>query len=95
MRETVWSVAEGACLHWGEWDGEFILFHENSANTHQLNLVAATALKLLIEEPVNSETLTQMTASRLELDIDTALRDDIDQLLTQLKALGIIQAVQS
>jgi len=95
MRETVWGVAEGTRLRWGEWDGEFVLFHENSANTHQLNLVAATAIKLLVSEPVNRETLARKTASKLALGFDAALQNDIDELLSQLKSLGIIQAVQS
>lgn len=95
MRETVWGVVEDARLHWSEWDGEFVLFHENSSNTHQLSPVAATAIKFLIDEPANSSSLAQMTALKLKLEIDSALQDDIDQLLSQLKKLGIIQSVQS
>jgi len=94
MHETVWGVAGGARLHWREWDGEVVLFHENSANIHQLNAVAVTALQLLIDEPAGNVALAQRTASSLAIDVDGPLQDDIDQLLSQLKRLGIIQAVQ-
>lgn len=92
MRKTVWHVAQGARLHWSEWDGEFVLFHENSANTHQLNLFAATAVKLLCDEPAGSESLTQKTAAKLGVDVDAELQDDVDLLLSQLKTLGILEA---
>jgi len=92
MRKTVWHVAEGARLHWSEWDGEFVLFHENTANTHQLNLFAATAVRFLSDEPASSEILAQKTAAKLGVDVDAELRDDVELLLSQLKTLGIIEA---
>ncbi len=94
MHETVWGLAAGARLHWREWEGEVVLFHENSANIHQLSPVAVTALRLLMDEPATNATLVQKTASCLDIDVDAPLQDDIDQLLSQLRRLGIIQAVQ-
>ena len=92
MQDTVWRIAEGTCLHWAEWDGESVLFHENSANIHQLNPVAAAAVRLLLEQPANRETLVQKTASALSIKTDAVLGNDIDDLLSQLKMLGVIQA---
>ncbi len=95
MQGTIWGIAEGTRLRWAEWEGEFVLFHENSANTHQLNLVAATAVKLLVTESESSESLARKTASELARDVDVVFQDDIDELLSLLKSLGIIRAVQS
>ncbi len=95
MRKTVWCVASDARLHWREWDGEVVLFHENSGNIHHLNLFAATAIRQLLEAPADSETLTERTASKLDLPVDDEARDGIEQLLTRLKTLGIARVAPS
>jgi len=82
----------GARLRWREWDDEFILFHEQSGNIHHLNLFGATALKNLLAAPASIDSLAEQTASQLDINCDQVMVDGVRELVSQLKALGIVQA---
>ena len=94
---SLWRVPHSSALRWREWDGEFVVYHEPSGDTHRLNALAARVLHLLIAEGLSQATLT----ARL-LRSDSAqtpeLRDCVEptavvaDLLNRLAELGLIEA---
>ena len=54
----MWRVLHASALHWRAWDGECVLYHTLSGDTHRLNHLAARALELLAATPMSAEQLT-------------------------------------
>ena len=94
---SLWRVPHASALHWREWDGEFVVYHEPSGDTHRLNTLAARVLHLLIAEEMSQETLTaRLVGNDGEQTPD--LRDGEEpravlvDLLHRLAELGLIEA---
>jgi PqqD family protein of HPr-rel-A system len=58
MASPMWRVPHASALRWREWDGEFVVYHELSGDTHRLNAVAGRVLQLLTAEPMTVDMLT-------------------------------------
>lgn len=92
MGHVVWCICAGARLGWKQWGDDVVVFHENSGNTHLLNLFAATALKLLLGGPASAEDLARAASAALSIPYDPDLCDSVSLMLTELKSLGVTQA---
>jgi len=92
MTRVVWSLCTEACLDWKQWDDDVVIFHENSGNTHCLNLFAATVLKLLVAGPATTEQLARAVSTRLSIPYDPQVCSSVNAMLAELKSLGITQA---
>lgn len=86
-----WRVAARSELVWRFWDGEYVVFHVSSGDTHLLNLVAGQALQSLEHAPADAAELTRRVAAALDVEPDDALRDDLVTFLAQLEDLGLIE----
>ncbi|MEO7190119.1 MAG: HPr-rel-A system PqqD family peptide chaperone [Vicinamibacterales bacterium] len=85
-----WRLTPGSIFHWREWDHEFVVYHENSGDTHRLNAIGAAALRRLTAGPAQSEDLAREIAdelSRPPLDVAQA----IDELIARLHDIGLIE----
>ena len=65
--EPQWRVVPGSRFRWREWDGEFVLYHENSGDTHRLNALGARALAMLGASPVGTAELSERLAHDFDL----------------------------
>ncbi len=68
------------------------MFDASSGSTHRLDIVAGHALKCVADGPADAATLTAAIAAYLEVSPDSQLAALVDDLLTRLMALGLIEA---
>jgi PqqD family protein of HPr-rel-A system len=92
VASATWYVPHAAFLRWREWDGEFVLYHELSGDTHRLNILAASALRMLIAEPMSAELLSMRLARAQSPESRPQSPEPIADLLSRLSALGLIDA---
>jgi PqqD family protein of HPr-rel-A system len=92
MEQVVWCVSVETRLDWKQWGEDFVVFHENSGNTHHLNLFAATALKSLLGRAASAESLATDTSARLSIPYERSMVDSVNVMLSELKSLGITKA---
>ena len=88
-----WRIVPGSRFRWREWDGEFVLYHENSGDTHRLNPLGARAVRLLLASAASARELTGRIAAESPMDGNATLESSIDQLLVHLHALGLVEPV--
>ena len=63
-----WRIVPGSRFRWREWDGEFVLYHENSGDTHRLNPLGARAVRLLLASAASARELTGRIAAESPMD---------------------------
>jgi len=97
----MWRVLHASALHWRWWDGECVVYHSLSGDTHRLNALAGRALEKLAAEPMSAdmlaERLSKTPGGSTEGPDHPALtvplsRTILDELLSRLNALGLIES---
>lgn len=88
---AVWSVPNGSDLHWRSWDGQTVVYHGQSGDTHLLHHIAAEALKRLLHEPATAEALGAAINEALHLEAHPNLAAEINELLSRLNELGLVE----
>jgi PqqD family protein of HPr-rel-A system len=91
--QPAWRVVPGSRFRWREWDDEFVLYHENSGDTHRLSLLGARALSRLHESPLGPDDLSAGLAAEFSLDADPQFAATISRLLAHLCDLGLVEPV--
>ena len=89
-----WKVNSGFPLHWQSWDDEFVVYNSGSGDTHLLDPVAAEALQNLEQESADLSELVDRVAASLEIEPDSEFSAYLEQLLSDLHKLELIQRVQ-
>jgi PqqD family protein of HPr-rel-A system len=85
---TFWKVPR---LIWKSWDEEVVVFNLASGYTHFLNPVAAQALKILEQEPLSADELSQRLALSDGLASDKQLIELVKNLLSKFDEMGLIE----
>jgi PqqD family protein of HPr-rel-A system len=83
-----WKCAE---LVWMSWDNQFVAFNLASGDTHLLTPVAARVLKMLEQQPLDLDGLSQQLASTARITPDEQLLQQTNTLLDNLDQLGLIE----
>jgi PqqD family protein of HPr-rel-A system len=87
-----WEVAGGpAALLWREWDGEYIVFHVPSGDTHLLNAFAAEILLSLADEPASVAELVLRLRHEVGLEPGSGQEEPIANLVTQFEERGLVE----
>lgn len=86
-----WRVPANADFRWRAWDGEFVLYHCNSGDTHRMNAFSAEVLRALGEQPATSAELLRQLSTRLALEPDETLRANLEALLARFHDFGLIE----
>lgn len=94
-QSITWKVVEAADLRWRFWDDQFVVYSPASGDTHLLNPVAGEILRCLEQAPANLPELVRRVASRLKLDANKQLLEQIGSFLGELENFGLIEAVPS
>jgi PqqD family protein of HPr-rel-A system len=92
--DTRWKVNSEFPLHWRRWDDEFVVYNSGSGDTHLLDPVAAEALQNLEQESADLSELVVRVAASLEIEPDTDFAAYLEQLLSDLYKLGLIERIQ-
>jgi PqqD family protein of HPr-rel-A system len=93
MAEPIGSFWKVPRLIWKSWDEEVVVFNLASGHTHFLNPVAAQALKILEQRPLSADELSQHLASANGLPSDKQLIEHVNNLLSKLDEIGLIEPV--
>lgn len=83
--EQCWQADETADLAWRHWDGEYVVHHALSNDTHRLSELAGLVLIRLHAEPL------PWTRAALADACDADL-DEIDAALRQLSGIDLVRA---
>jgi len=89
-----WKVKPEFPLQWQVWDDEFVVYNTGSGDTHLLDPVAAEVLQSLEQESANLPELVGKVTASLEIEPDSKFSDYLEQLLSDLYKLGLIEKVQ-
>lgn len=74
-----------------------VVYHQASGDTHLLNRLAGDVLRNLEQAPAEAATLAERVVAQQEMPADQQgeLLEQVEQLLLQLEALGLVEAVTS
>jgi PqqD family protein of HPr-rel-A system len=89
-RSPLWSVPSAWVLHWREWDHEFVVYHQQSGDTHRLNSTGARVLRLLTQRPMTTDDVTANVAADMGPAEGSDPRAVAEELLNRLADLGLI-----
>ena len=89
-----WTLAPNADLQWRSWEGEAIVFHPPSGDTHILHPLAAQALRYLEHHHADAAMITAHIADAFELESNDDLHRQMEQCVAQFVELGLIVDVE-
>lgn len=89
---VIWRINPIAYLYWRQWEEGCILFNASAAQTHLLNELATTVLKLLQQAPCSIIDLSEHLATYFDIDWDHAAGQTyLQSVLNELDELGLIE----
>ncbi len=89
----LWRVGSRLPLRWRGWDGEWVVFHPESGDTHLLDPLAAEALRYLESAPATTATLVRHLVDGPSAPDAGELPGIVEQLLSVLDDAGLIEPV--
>ena len=95
MPSPRWFVPRGNALKWRRWNESFVVFNPASGDTHYLNAIAGSVLKLLETEPASVEQIVTHLEAISGEPLDGELREQINGLVERFDAVGLIEPVKT
>ena len=89
----IWDIPGNEQLSWRSWDGDYVVFHAFSGQTHRLDLLSGEVLKVMMDGPVSAEVICTRVAAFLETDNDTHVAQAVTKLISGLEDAGLICSV--
>lgn len=89
-----WRVPPGSVFRWREWDGDYVLYHDQSGDTHFLNAVSARLVECLSDKPMTAGELVAQLEAEGFTDGDNAFPARLDALLIEFHELGLTEPVE-
>lgn len=91
MDGPIWRLASPEDLAWREWEGELVVYHDGSGETHRLDGLAAEIFEALLEHPSRSGELVLHIGERLGIDDTAELRRSVMSALERFQALSLAE----
>lgn len=88
-----WRLTPGQALRHREWQGEVVLYNDLSGDTHLLAASALHLLNILRDGPASGHDLAAGMRAAFECDDGEVDDASVAQLLAELQALALIEAV--
>jgi PqqD family protein of HPr-rel-A system len=88
-----WRVISNEALHFRSWGNEFVVYNSLSGDTHLLGSAAAQLLLNLQAHPSDAASLADSLAPHFDVAPGSDLPLQIDQLLTELNVLGLVECI--
>ena len=88
-----WRVPPGSTFHWREWNGDYVLYHEQSGDTHFLSAFAARVVECLGAEPLAEDALCQSLSADYTGNPGSTMPEAMRALLAQLEELGLVEVI--
>lgn len=84
------SIAGGDC-DWAEYDGDYVVFHRPSGQTHFVNAATALLLTEILCEPRSAEEAAVDLAACQAAPVDVDVYPRVLGLLVRLEELGLVE----
>ena len=91
MGLPVWRVTANDRFLWRSWDGEQVVYHADSGDTHRLNALGAQALHLLIAGPRTTAELVEHLRADCPGEPDASIVAIVNELVSRFERLGLIE----
>ncbi|HEY8100299.1 MAG TPA: HPr-rel-A system PqqD family peptide chaperone [Burkholderiaceae bacterium] len=88
-----WRVISNEALHFRSWNDEFVVYNSLSGDTHLLGSATAQILLNLLTAPSDAATLAAALAPFFEVAPTADLPFQIDQLLSELNTLALVEPI--
>jgi PqqD family protein of HPr-rel-A system len=76
-----------------DWDDEVVIYHPESGDTHLLNPAAVEMLQVLEQGPAGTKALSEHIATRFNVPLDEKLRDQVEEALSGLGKVGLVEKI--
>jgi len=86
-----WRLMTDQALQFRCWDDEFVVYNSLSGDTHLLDSTAAQILLKLQQAPSDATSLSESLAPLLHAEMDDELVIQIEQILSDLDTLVLIE----
>lgn len=87
----MWQLIHDHALHFRSWNDEFVVYNSLSGDTHLLGKAAVNALLKLQQTPSDTITLAASLVHLMQAEMNDEFVFQIDQLLTDLDRLALIE----
>lgn len=92
--KNLWRINPASSLLWKQFgEGRFIVFNKASSQTHIVNALCVDALDLLQQLPLNLQKLAESLAQRNEFSLDEDWLTYINEMLSDMDRLGLVEPV--
>jgi PqqD family protein of HPr-rel-A system len=91
LSKMTWQLSQGCQFQWRSWSDEHVVYNEASGDTHLLDTITASALRNLQEQPASFIELKERLASSLSLDNTEELSAYLNEVLSNLRRLDLIE----
>ena len=90
--QSMWHTADSIHLH--SWKNEFIVYHPLSGDTHLIGKAAAHILLALQQSTTDTQSLSQSLADMMGVTTSTEFMSQMNQILTDLHSLALVERRQ-
>ena len=86
-----WHVPNDNQLFFEEWEDEAVVYNSKSGETHRLNDLAASLLKIIQRQPGSINLFTEQVNNLYEVEDQLDLERQLNGLISQFDTLGLIE----
>ena len=91
LTDQRWRVPRTLDLRMRRFDGEFVIYSAWSGDTHVLNALAGEALLVLRDAAHDASSLAAAVAAEARVELDRDFVQQMANLLTEFRHLGLIE----
>ena len=90
----LWQIICDGALQFRSWNGEFVVYHALSGDTHILEEASMQLLLELQQKPSDVLSLARQLAGKWQCELDDDLVQEIEMALTDMHALSLVERIQ-
>lgn len=84
-------AVNGRGLRWALWDGDNVVFHAETGETHLLSDLPTLVLRMLLAGPLRTSVVSERSAHACSVANDSAWRQKILAILGRLEGLELVE----
>jgi len=90
-----WQTPPSVVFHWKLLEDQYVVYNSGSGHTHVLDPIAALLVQQLNERCCETAELVQRIASLLNLETTEEFSNELQQTLSELDELGLVESLIS
>jgi PqqD family protein of HPr-rel-A system len=85
-----WTISGNPLLRCRQWGDEYVVYHEQSGDTHLLDQAGISILNYLTANTADIDAIFAHIAQTAGMEVDV---DELEEMLGNLTRLGLVQVV--